>query len=86
MSIKTLSLLDNIKLKNVFLSYQAFMMMMSFGPRSNTVAFDDPQVIQADVYENGELSLRQNVTIFSNTIMKWRGECFVTTGLFNQVL
>ena len=56
--------------------------MGAFGPKTHTLAFDDPEVIRADVYQNGQLSVAQNVTIFSNTIMKWRGECFMTTGTY----
>ena len=58
------------------------MMMGAFSPKSNSVVFEEPQVIKADVYENGELVAAQNVSIFSNTMMKWRGECFITTGSF----
>ncbi len=59
-------------------------MMAALNPKSHGVAFEDPQVIRADVYENGVLSSGQNVSIFSNTMMKWRGECFLTTGNFSN--
>jgi len=59
-------------------------MMAALNPKSHGVAFEDPQVIRADVYKNGVLSSGQNVSIFSNTMMKWRGECFLTTGNFSN--
>ena len=61
------------------------MMMAVFSPKTHGVAFEDPQVIRADLVENGNVTAQdQDVTIFSNTMMKWRGECFITTGIFTS--
>jgi hypothetical protein len=57
------------------------MMMAVFSPKTHGIAFEEPQVIRADLVENGNVTaVDQDVTIFSNTMMKWRGECFITTG------
>ena len=55
--------------------------MIAFNPQTQGVAFDDPPVIKVDVVENGNITANQTVTLFSNAVMKWRGECFITTGL-----
>jgi hypothetical protein len=55
-------------------------MMAVFSPRTQGMAFEAPQTIKAESNLDGNWSEAKEVQVWSNTVMKWRGECFLTAG------
>ena len=55
-------------------------MMAVFSPKTQGMAFEPPQAIRAEVNVEGNWTEPQEIQLWSNTIMKWRGECFLTAG------
>jgi len=56
-------------------------MMAVFSPKTQGIAFEPPQTIRAEINVDGNWTEPQEVQLWSNAVMKWRGECFLTTGL-----
>jgi hypothetical protein len=56
-------------------------MMAVFSPKTQSIAFEPPETISIEVAGEGNLTETNQIQIWSNTMMKWRGECFLTAGL-----
>ncbi len=57
-------------------------MMAVFSPKTQSIAFEPPESVPIEVIGAGNLTEITQVQIWSNTMMKWRGECFLTAGLW----
>lgn len=55
-------------------------MMALFSPRTQGMAFEPPQSIRTEIKSAGNWTEPQEIQLWSNAVMKWRGECFLTTG------